>query len=350
MRGSVRVSVVVPTRNCEDDIADLLESLRGLGDVEVIVVDYSDDQTPEVAGRYGFVRVIRAPRPGLNLARNLGLREAQGEVVAFTDCDCVVPRDWIANILRVMRETGAACVGGSALNYRPGRLFTDYANEAVLPLMPVYRSRTVVTAANFFVKRPPPGNNMAFLKRVAESYLFDEEYRYGWDEVDLMWRLCRDGHAVVADPSIVVYHKHRERLGDLLRQEFRYGRGHVYFTLKNPDAPISWVPPAALLALTAYLLLVLSAPRALLLIPVLYLALFAEYRFRRGLPLLKSLAYPLLDYACHLSYLAGYLVGLLTVAPGRLFRRLRARSRPGCSRCSPGTPGTPRPCTSPSPR
>ena len=338
--------MVIPTRNCSRDVGELLESLSKLDypDLEILVVDSSEDDTPLVVSRHGAAKLIRVERLGLNVARNLGVELASGEVIAFTDCDCVVPPDWIRNILKALEETGAAVVGGSALNYYKGGYLTDYANEGIWPLMPVYEKRVLVTKENFHRIRLPPGNNMAFRREVFEAgYRFDEGYRGGSDEIDLFWRLCRDGYLIVADPDVVVYHKHRASLTELVRQAFSYGRGHYVFYSKNPDSPLARVPVYAACAIFLYsaLLVALSllrSPLALVLAKLAgaltafgYLALLCYYGLGKRLGLARSTTYPLLDLLCHSSYLLGFLYEAILSLLGKSRIRERASSRSGCS-------------------
>ena len=90
-----RVSVVVCAYNAADTLDDCLTSLAALTypDVEVIVVnDGSRDATSAIARRYPGVRVLDIPNGGLSAARNVGLAQATGEIVAYTDADTRVDR------------------------------------------------------------------------------------------------------------------------------------------------------------------------------------------------------------------------------------------------------------------
>ncbi|RLE71450.1 MAG: hypothetical protein DRZ80_08410 [Thermoprotei archaeon] len=320
---SLKISVIVATKNCQEHISDLMDSLAKIvdEDVQVLIIDSSTDETPEIASKYDFAEVIKFDKPGLNAARNYGVKRADGDIVIFTDCDCIVPKNWIKNILKVFEEENADVVGGSAKNFfEEVYLVTDYANEGIWPVMPVYKERIILTRENFRNVRLPPGNNLAFKKAIFErGYFFDEEYKYGCDEIDLLWRLCRDNFKIVVDPDVYVYHKHRTSLKELLRQEFRYGMGHYLFFVKNRDCPISW--PAAvgsyfftlfftLLGFSYFIfqpLFVSLSVFTLTTLAEVYTILFIYYFKKRKLKLKKCLLYPLLDVACHISYLLGFL-------------------------------------------
>ena len=95
------ISVVIPARNAEDIIANCLKSLEELDypkdRFEVLVVDgLSTDRTREIAKNHGATVV---ENPGLRVvsARNTGFEAAQGELIAFSDADCVMDRNWLKN-------------------------------------------------------------------------------------------------------------------------------------------------------------------------------------------------------------------------------------------------------------
>ncbi len=106
-----RVSVVVCAYNAERTMDQCLASLEVLNypNYEVIVVnDGSRDRTLEIAEAYPFCRIISQPNKGLSVARNVGAEAATGEIVAYTDSDCVVDRDWLTYLVAKMEASGLA--------------------------------------------------------------------------------------------------------------------------------------------------------------------------------------------------------------------------------------------------
>ncbi|HXR44765.1 MAG TPA: glycosyltransferase, partial [Pseudolysinimonas sp.] len=110
-----KVSVVVCAYNAADTIDGCLASLGALTypDFEVIVVnDGSRDDTGARARRYPGVRVIDIPNGGLSAARNLGLAEAIGAIVAYTDADVRVDPDWLTYLVQPMLTSAFVGSGG----------------------------------------------------------------------------------------------------------------------------------------------------------------------------------------------------------------------------------------------
>src|SRR5690606_6662434 len=111
-----RVSVVVCAYNAAATIAACLGSLTTLSypDVEVIVVDDgSTDGTADIARRYSGVKVVHACHGGLSAARNIGLSEASGAIVAYVDADVRVDADWLRYLVQPFLVPGADDVVGS---------------------------------------------------------------------------------------------------------------------------------------------------------------------------------------------------------------------------------------------
>jgi glycosyltransferase involved in cell wall biosynthesis len=99
------VSVIIPVYNDAERLAHCLVAIDGQtypkDRLEILVVDNgSEDHVAEVAKRFERVRLLREPRPGSYAARNHGIREARGEIIAFTDADCLPSPSWIERGVR----------------------------------------------------------------------------------------------------------------------------------------------------------------------------------------------------------------------------------------------------------
>ncbi len=125
------VSVVVCTRNRPDVLAKCLDSLLELETRphEIIVVDNcpSDDSTRTLCDRYPVRYVLETAKPGVSRARNRGVIEATGDLVAFTDDDCVVDVHWLDHLGRDFEDPlvmeVAGFVGPAELETRAQYLF-----------------------------------------------------------------------------------------------------------------------------------------------------------------------------------------------------------------------------------
>jgi len=116
----MKFSVIVPTYNrrklLEGCINSILEQDYPKRDYEVIVVDDgSTDDTAPYLNSLKRIRYMKTDRKGAGGARNAGLAAATGKYIAFTDDDCVVPRDWLQRFETELKK-GADAVGGSIMN------------------------------------------------------------------------------------------------------------------------------------------------------------------------------------------------------------------------------------------
>src|SRR5439155_24375518 len=110
-----KVSVIVCAYNAADTLEDNLRSLERLNypNYEIVLVnDGSKDRTSEIARGFSRVRVVDTPNQGLSAARNVGLAEATGEIVAYTDADTRVDRDWLTFLVQPFLISDVVASGG----------------------------------------------------------------------------------------------------------------------------------------------------------------------------------------------------------------------------------------------
>lgn len=213
-----RISVIVCTYNGARTIRDCCEGLLELNypNFEVIVVDDgSSDTTGAIASEYGF-RVIRTPNRGLSHARNIGMRAASGEIVAYIDDDTRPDRDWLTYLAATFRETDHAAVGGPNLAPPEDGTLADCVANA--PGNPTHVLITDSEAEHI------PGCNMAIRKRCLGAIGgFDPQFRVAGDDVDVCWRLQERGWTIGFNPAAVVWHHRRNSLRAYWRQQRGYG-------------------------------------------------------------------------------------------------------------------------------
>jgi O-antigen biosynthesis protein len=224
------VSVVVCSYNGGATLDQCLRSLLALDypDYEVILVDDgSTDDTRAIADRYApGVRVIHQTNSGLSVARNVGLREATGEVVAYTDSDCFADPDWLTHLVYQLHRSGAAAVGGPNLTPEDGWLA---ACVAASPGQPTHVLESDQVAEHV------PGCNMAFRREALEAINgFDPQYRKAGDDVDVCWRLQHAGSWLTFAPGAFVWHHRRQNPSTYLRQQAGYGAAEALLRFKHP--------------------------------------------------------------------------------------------------------------------
>ncbi len=225
-----RVSVVVCTYNAERTLGPCLESLAKLNypDYEVIVVnDGSNDGSLAIAERFGYCRIISQPNKGLSVARNVGAQESTGEIVAYTDSDCVADPDWLTYLVAKMESAKLVACGGP--NFPPPEDNLIPSAVAVSPGGPTHVLLSDDTAEHI------AGCNMAFRRDVLLALGgFDPVYRAAGDDVDICWRFQDAGHTIGFSPSAVVWHFRRNTVKAYLGQQRGYGKAEALVYSKHP--------------------------------------------------------------------------------------------------------------------
>jgi glycosyltransferase involved in cell wall biosynthesis len=239
------VSVIVPTCRRPDDVARCVDSILATtySRLEVIVVDNapSDPRTAAlIADRYAGddrVRYLREPTPGASRARNLGVRHAQGEIVAFADDDVVVDRHWVAALAAALHaHPEAHCVTGLVLPVALDNAvqwgFEQYGgfNRGYEPRMFDLVGRRGDTRLYPYTAGSFGGLGNAAFRRSAlrQPDAFDETLgpggpAFGAEDLDAFVTLLRGGGRLLYEPAALVRHRHREQYADLRWQVFTYG-------------------------------------------------------------------------------------------------------------------------------
>jgi glycosyltransferase involved in cell wall biosynthesis len=225
-----RVSVVVCAYNAERTLDRCLASLAALNypDYEVILVnDGSRDRTLEIAKRYPFCQILNQTNKGLGVARNVGAATATGEIVAYTDSDCVADPDWLTYLVAKMESGGLDACGGP--NLPPPENGLVAAAVALAPGGPTHVLLSDEVAEHI------AGCNMAFRRQALEELGgFDPIFRAAGDDVDICWRFQDKGSVIGFSAAAVVWHFRRNTVGAYLKQQRGYGKAEALVYAKHP--------------------------------------------------------------------------------------------------------------------
>jgi GT2 family glycosyltransferase len=231
------VSVVIPTfarvqplRACLDALAR--QTVRP-ADVEVVVVDDgspvpAEGLAAEFASRLRLL-VVRQDNAGPAAARNRGVREAAGALVAFTDDDCLPRPDWLERLVAAEAGHPGALVGGTTVNGLPDNV---YAATSQLIVDLVYEHFNADPDDAYFFT----SNNMLCRRdRLLAIGGFDASYeRAGAEDRDLCDRWRAAGLRLVWRTDAVIEHRHPQSLRKFVELHYRYGRGaHRYQHLRR---------------------------------------------------------------------------------------------------------------------
>ncbi len=251
---SLTFSVIVNTYQRADSLALTLSSLEQIdySEFEVIVVNGpSIDHTNAVLERYkDQVTVGRCLDRNLARSRNIGIRMAQGEVVAFIDDDAYPDPAWLDRLAEAYDDPTVAAAGGPVYNYtgsdiQAWRSYVDrFGNSRVehCPTDHPYGASSVPFAS---IVPYTIGTNSSFRREVlVANGGFDETFEYYLEESDLCCRLVDLGHLIAQLDDGFVYHKFlpswvRER-PDVVKDYRQILKSKIYFALKHGMADASF--------------------------------------------------------------------------------------------------------------
>jgi len=235
-----KATIAICTRNRTQDLRRCLNALIKLPDdgQEILVIDNcpSTDETYQLVAPYAGVRYIREPRPGLNIARNRALQEAQHEVVAFTDDDAVPDITWLRALLKNFDNPLVLCVTGLTM---PLELETE-AQEAFEKYNSFNKGFTKKLYSS--IKNNPlatgnvgAGANMALRKSVQQEVgFFDEALDAGTltqsgGDHEFFARILLAGFYIVYEPEALSWHRHRRTWRETRKAIEGYGTGVYAF-------------------------------------------------------------------------------------------------------------------------
>ena len=221
--GAVKLSIVIPCFNAASTIAEQLDALAVQEwdeSWEVVVADNgSDDGTLAVVEGYlgvlpSLTVVDASARGGSAYARNVGVKAASGEFIAFCDADDVVAPGWLAAI-------------GGALEEHPfvaSRFDTERLNSPLLQKTRMNNQATGLRSYTYPEYLPHAGGCGLGVRRAVHELIggFDESMMR-LEDTDYCWRIQLAGIPLYFAADALMHIRFREGLRDSFRQAFLYG-------------------------------------------------------------------------------------------------------------------------------
>ena len=252
------VSVVVPTCDREELLKSCLFSLfqqtYPKDRYEVIVADGSTaDKTKKLIDSL----VISSPttsyvrtgyKEGPSHSRNIGVHEAKGEIILFTDDDCIANQNWINETIKVYEEYPDIDGVG-------GRVFSDPAQPKNFVIRYMEALKIIPDTELIVGQMETPflaTCNMSYKKNIFEELGgFNEALRVG-EDYDLIKRFRERGYKLVYVPTAIVYHHQRENIIPYLKHDcFERGKGYFTYLYYKKGYPLSFI-----LIIGAFLLII----------------------------------------------------------------------------------------------
>ncbi len=257
---AIKVSIVIPTYNRPNKLIETIYALEkqtfSKNNFEIIIVD--DGSNRDFIGKRfdikkaANIKYIRQKKSGPASARNLGVKNASGDIICFCDDDCIPGKDWLTKTLQAHYEfPNIPVIGGKT--YVAQRNFKAivsqfFTNNAMWSISKCGKKRLI-----FF-----PTSNVTIKKSVFERDLFNPNMKYsGGEDLEFFWRLYQHGIKFLYLENITVQHNRDTSFKNFIKQPLIYGKGNMWVQKIYPQHP-------ALLELKSILKQIIS----LLLIPL----------------------------------------------------------------------------------
>ena len=330
----VEFSIIVAVRNEKKYIEKCIESLfnQDYKNYEVIVVDgMSNDGTYELLKdlqkKYKFT-LLRNPQVNAAAGRNIGIKHANGKLIAFIDGDAYAYHDWLTSIKKTFEKSSAIGVGGPDLLPEDA----DYKAKAIGLVMtsPLTRGGRFNPSTQHAMMKEEnyvehiPTCNLCLKKEIFDKVgLFDERFVKGQD-LELSYRIRKANYKLFYSPSIRVIHYRKQSIKAFAKQIYKWAKAKVAIIKKhgmhNLTSHIYLWPAYGLITLTLFFLFCLVFNLMEVFISLLFLAgvlysfviLFESARLGEKFNDKKLFLYALaLIPIVHVSYAYGVMVLLM---------------------------------------
>ena len=265
-KNNYKISVVVVCYNEKDNIGRCIESLLqqtiDMQNYEILLVDNdSSDGTKEIIKEYcnksKRVRMVINPIKSIASSRNVGLKEAAYEYIAFTDADCLAPKNWLEILINgfkkhYMQDNLVVAVGGTNL---PPQNTSKFYDAVAITLNTFWgnhgSAQGKIYPEDTFIDHIPTVN-ILYKKNILLKFKgFDESYGNICEDTELNHRLSKAGFKFVFLKDCYVWHFMRANLRKWAQNMFTYGKGRVWVIKKHIDhlRMIYLIPPVFVLSM-----------------------------------------------------------------------------------------------------
>jgi len=265
------ISIIIPTYNRREELKELLCSLKQQdfrADFEVIIVDDgSTDGTGEVVAEIapkwnGRLSYFGQENKGPGTARNLGIQQAKGDILVFTDTDCLAPSGWLKELTIPLSDESVGAVGGPEQTCPDDSLLLKCFSYVMTSFLTTggIRGRKGKKLAKYY----PRSFNMAVSRKAMRMVGGFREMFYG-EDILLSHEIKQAGFRLQYAQDAVVYHRRRTTLKQFFGQLFRMGQARmiISFIHRSLLQPLYVLPAVAILFFVALISFSFVSPVAL---------------------------------------------------------------------------------------
>ena len=318
------ISVVVPMYNSEKTIVNTIKALLKQNypknKYEIILVDDgSTDKTVEVASKFP-VKIIKLKHKGPAHARNVGVKKSKGNIVLFTDADCIPDKNWIKNMVNPFKNEEVAGVSGTYKTLNKDNLLARFIGYDIQYRHENMKKRRYIDFVGTF---SAGYRKSVFLNERGFNTFF---LTSSGEDPELSYRIAKK-YKIVFQPSAFVWHPHPDKLKKYLIQKYWriYWRFFMYDKHKEKMLGDSYTPFKSLISLYTQVLSLglfglmiilsffISIPLQVLIFIILLLIFVPNIKFSLWVwKYDKSLTFisPFLYFLRNIVYILGGVIGI----------------------------------------
>ena len=237
-----KISIVIPTFNNVTTIEQCLQSINDqtIKADEVIIVDgHSTDGTVDVVKKFNF-KLLYENGGSRAAACNIGVPEAEGDIIVFIDADAIAKKDWLENINKafdITEDKNVVCVTGPNIEY-PNESFFGKAVSAVYNTF-IGGNWTEHIESIFNLKprfvESAAGCNSAYKKEYLNEVMPFDETLITTEDTDINYRLRKKEYNIYFEPGAIVYHQRPQTHKSYRNKAKKYAQGKVQFFRAHKD-------------------------------------------------------------------------------------------------------------------
>ncbi|MEW6618095.1 MAG: glycosyltransferase [bacterium] len=228
------ISIIIPVKNGEKTIKKCLDSLKNLNytNYEIIVIDdNSSDKTQEILSSYEGIQTMKTSGVGPASSRNLGIKQAKGDYLAFTDADCIVHPEWLKELLKGFDEDSVVGVGGDQQSPDDesefGKIVQGFLKTVGFVTDYIKAQKTMIETKH------NPSCNVMYKKEIFDKLGGFLEGLWPGEDVEFDYRIKKlKKYKLKYNPQAIVYHYRPDNLREFCQMMKNYGWAQGFLVKK----------------------------------------------------------------------------------------------------------------------
>lgn len=226
----MKASIVIPMYNAEKHIEKVIKALKYQSEknTEIIIVDDgSTDGSLNLVKKYvnSKIKLIYQENQGPAVARNRGIKEAKSDILIFLDSDCIPAKSFVKNILKPFKNPRISGVQGDYITKNFDNFMARYIGYEI-----GYRHKNMKGEIDHIATYA-----CAYRKKDLVKGFLANFKEPNMEDIELSYRLSKQGKKLVFMPSAKVKHPHPENIFKYLKQQFKRGYWRVLGHYKYPQ-------------------------------------------------------------------------------------------------------------------